>query len=77
MFPAFQFTDPQLRVLAASPMNRQDDLARRLVNVGDDVGNKGAQELLTSSHCYVWGIPCGIEVVGKPGKVRRGGNRIR
>jgi hypothetical protein len=46
MLAGFWFADPQLRMLAAAPMDRQDDLARRLVDIGDDVGNEGAQEPL-------------------------------
>jgi hypothetical protein len=34
MLAALGFADPQLRMLAAAPMDRQDDLARRLVDIG-------------------------------------------
>jgi hypothetical protein len=35
----------QLRVLAAAPVHRQDDLTCRFVDIGDNVGDQGAQEL--------------------------------
>ena len=41
MLARLRLADPQLRVLAAPPMDRQDDLARRLVDIGDDVGDQG------------------------------------
>jgi IstB-like ATP binding protein len=63
MFPGLWFAHTQLGVLAAPPMDRQDDVTRRLVNVGDDVDDKGAQELLTSAHGNVGSFPCGAEVV--------------
>ena len=40
MLARLRLADPQLRVLAAPPMDRQDDLARRLVDIGDDVGDQ-------------------------------------
>jgi len=40
------FADAKLRMLAASPMDRQNDIAGGLVDIGDDVDDKGAQELL-------------------------------
>jgi hypothetical protein len=63
MFPGLWFAHTQLGVLAAPPMDRQDDVTRRLVNVGDDVDDKGAQELLTSAHGNVGSVSCGAEVV--------------
>ena len=44
------FTHPQLRMLAAPPMDRQDDLTHCFIDVGDDVGDEGAQKLLTRAH---------------------------
>jgi len=42
MLAGLRLANPQLRMLAAAPMDRQDDLARRLVDIGDDVGDEGA-----------------------------------
>jgi len=58
-------------------MDRQEDFTSRLVDIGDDVGDEGAQELLAGTHCDVRRVPRGVEVGGKPGKVRRGGDRIK
>jgi hypothetical protein len=57
-------------------MDCQDDLARGLVDIGDDVGDQGAQEPLAGAHADARRVPCGFEVVGKPGKVRRDGGRV-
>ena len=40
------FADTKLRMLAASPMDRQNDIAGGFVDIGDDVDDKGAQKLL-------------------------------
>jgi hypothetical protein len=42
MLAGLRLANPQLRMLAAAPMDRQDDLARRLVDIGDDVGHQSA-----------------------------------
>ena len=40
------FADTKLRMLAASPMDRQNHIAGGFVDIGDDVDDEGAQELL-------------------------------
>ena len=70
-----RLADPQLRVLAASPMDRQDDLACRLIDIGNDVGDKGAQEPLARAHGHARGVPCGIQIVRQVGEVRRHDDR--
>ena len=70
MLAGFWFADPQLRMLAAAPMDRQDDLARRLVDIGDDVGNEGPQEPLASAHADDWRVPGGFEIVGESSEIR-------
>ena len=77
MLAGLRLADPQLRVLAASPMDRQDDLARCLVDVGDDVGDQGTQEPLARTHGHAWSIPGGIEIVGEAGEIGCGGCRVR
>jgi Transposase IS66 family len=67
---------PQLRMLTASPMDRQDDLALRLVDVGDDVGDKGAEQALAGTHGHVRCVPGGIEVVCEPREVGCRGGRV-
>jgi hypothetical protein len=76
MLARLRFGDPQLRVLAASPMDRQDDLARRLIDVGNDVRDEGPEQPLTGAHGYARRVPGGLEIVGQPGKVGRRGGRI-
>src|SRR3954447_21793731 len=49
VFAGLRLADAQLRMLAAAPMDRKDDLARVLVDVGDDVRDKGAQKLLAGA----------------------------
>ena len=73
----FGLADPQLRVLAAPPVDHQDDLARRLVDVGDDVGDQGAHEPLAGAHGRARRVPGGFEVLGEAGEVRRDGGRGR
>jgi len=77
MLAGLRLADPQLRVLAAAPMDRQDDLARRFIDVGDDVGDKRAEETLARAHGHARRIPCSVEIVGQPGEVGRRGSRIR
>jgi hypothetical protein len=77
MLARFWLTDTQLRMLTAPPMDRQDDLARGFVNVGNDIGDEGTQELLVCAHAHAWRVPCRFEVIGQPGKVRHDGGWIR
>ena len=41
------FADTSLRMLAASPMDRKNHIAGGFVNIGYDVDDEGAQELLS------------------------------
>ena len=59
-------------MLAAPPVDRQDDLARRLVDVGDDVGDQRPQQPLARARRDARRGPCGGEIVGETGEVRRG-----
>src|ERR671922_391738 len=62
VFAGFWFADAELRVLATAPMDGEDDLARALVIVRDDVDNECTQKLLARLHRHARGIPCGLEV---------------
>ena len=77
MLAGLRLAHPQLRMLTASPMDRQDDLAHRLVDVGDDVGDKGAEQALAGAHGHAGRVPCRVEIVYEPGEVGRRGNRVR
>jgi hypothetical protein len=49
MLAGFWLAYPQLGMLAAAPMNRENDLTRRVVDIGNDVGDECAQEPLHAS----------------------------
>ena len=70
MFACPWLSDSKLRVLTASPMNCQDDFAGRVIDVGDDIGDKGTQELLAGARRDTWSIPGGIEILSKPDEIR-------
>src|SRR6202011_1752168 len=53
----------------AAPMDCQDDLARRLVDIGDDVGDQGAHKPLARTHGHAWRVPCDVEIVRQTGEV--------
>jgi len=77
VLPGLRLAHPQLRVLTASPMDRQDDLAHCIVDVGDDVGDKGAEQALACAHGHAGRIPCRVEIVRQPREVGRSGGRVR
>jgi hypothetical protein len=58
-------------------MDCQDDLARPVVNVGDDVDDERPQKALASPHGHARRIPCGIEILGQPGEVGGSGGRVK
>ena len=64
-------------MLATTPMDRQDDLARGLVDVGDDVGNQRAQQSLARAHRDTWRVPCGVKIGREAGEVRLHNGRVR
>ena len=47
----------QLGVLAALPVDRQDDLTRRLVDIGDDLDDQRTKQLLARAHGDARRIP--------------------
>ena len=71
MFATLELADPQLRMLTATPMDRQDDMLGLVVDVGDDVGNQGAHDTLTGTHGYARRVPSRLQICGKPGQIRR------
>ena len=52
-----------LRVLAAAPMNRDNDVASRLIDVGDDVDDLCTHQLLARTGGHGRGLPGGLEVL--------------
>jgi hypothetical protein len=71
------FLDPQLRVLAAPPVDHQDDLACCIVDIGDNVFDQGGHEPVARAHARARRVPGRGEIRGKAGEVRRGGGRLR
>ena len=50
MLAGSRLAHAQFGVLAATPMDRKDDLARIVVHVDDDIGDQGPQQLLACAH---------------------------
>src|SRR3954453_15392641 len=65
------FLHPQLRVLTALPVDHEHDLARGLVDVGDDVRDQGPHEPLAGAHRRAGRVPSGLQVAGEAGEVGR------
>jgi hypothetical protein len=63
--------DPQLRVLTALPVNRENDLTCRFVHVRNNIDDQDPNQLLAHAHGDTRSIPCFIKVLGKHCKVRR------
>jgi hypothetical protein len=63
-------------MLAAPPIDRQNDLARLVIDVRDDVDDESSEEALASAHGHAWCVPGSIEVIGKTGEVTRRGGRL-
>ena len=57
-------------------MNRQDDFAGLVVNIGDDVGDQRAHESLAGAHAHAGRVPGGFQVIGEAGQVRANGLRV-
>ena len=56
-------------MLAATPVDLEDNLTRTLIVIGDDLNDGRAKELLARPHGNPWCIPGGLEVVCEPDKV--------
>ena len=52
------FADAQFGMLTATPMNREHDLTRLVVDVDDDVGDQCPQQLLSRTHRHIRCVPC-------------------
>src|SRR5208282_5522413 len=57
---------PQLRVLATAPMDRQYDLASRVINVDDDFLDQRTDQALLGPHVDGWRAPRAFEISPKP-----------
>ena len=58
MLTRSRLAHPQFGVLAATPMDRKNDIARLIVHISDNVGNQCPQQLLACAHGNAGGVPC-------------------
>lgn len=56
-------------MLAAAPVDLEDDLSQAMVVIGDDLNDERAKKLLTRSRGHPWRIPGRLEVICEPDKV--------
>jgi transposase len=81
VFAGAGFTQPKFGVLAAFPMDDQNNLPSLLVDVDDDVIDEGTRQLLAGAHRDAGVLPCRLEVLGDGAQVRhrrrRGGGDRR
>ena len=61
----------QLGVLASTPMDREHDIARIIVDIDDDVGDQCPQQLLASTHRNIRRIPGRRQIVRQVGEGAR------
>src|SRR5215470_13912131 len=65
MLAGSELADTQLGMLAAFPVDDKHDLSRRLVDVGNDLGDQRPHQSLARSHCCPWRLPCRREVISQ------------
>jgi transposase len=66
-----RLAEPELGVLASLPVDDQNDLARRFIDVDGDLVHQRSQQLLSGAHRDAGRLPRGLEVVGQAHKIRR------
>ena len=69
VFTGAGFAQPQFGVLPALPMDYQNDLPRRLVDVDSDLVDEGTHQLLSATHGDVGVLPRRLEVLGEGGHI--------
>ena len=72
VFSGLGLAEPKLGVLAALPVDRQNDLTGSLVDVGGNLVHQRSQQLLTRAHGHTRALPRRLEVFGEPRKIRLG-----
>ena len=70
VFTRARLTQAQFGVLSTLPMNDQNDLPRRLVDIDDDLVDEGAHQLLAAAHGDTGILPRGLEILGDGVQVR-------
>ena len=58
MFTSPWLVDAPLGVLATTPMDREHDVARIIIDIDDDLGDQCPQQLLAGTHHSTRRIPC-------------------
>ena len=53
------------------PEGFTDTFSSRFVDIGNDVGDQGAQKPLARAYGHAWRVPCGIEIVRQTSEVWR------
>lgn len=76
MFASFGFANTQLGVLAAPPVDRQNNFTLLFIDVSDDIRHEGAEELLTATHIDVRRAPGSLQVGGNASKIGNWGDKI-
>jgi transposase len=76
VFSGSRFAEPKLGVLAALPVDRQNDFTRGFVDIGGNLVHQRSQQLLARSHCHMRVFPGALKVVGEPRKIRHGGRGL-
>ena len=77
MFSGLGLAEPKLGMLTALPVDRQNDLAGRFVNVDRNVIHQRSKQLLTRAHGHMRGLPRRVEVFGESRKIRLGRRDLR
>lgn len=75
MFTRAWLTQAQFGVLSALPVDNQNDLPCRLVDVDDDLINQRAHQLLAAAHGDPVVLPRCLEVLGEGAQLRRSRRR--
>jgi hypothetical protein len=57
MFTSARLADPQLRMLAATPMYCQQHITGFIIDIDDDVRDQRPQQLLPRAHADAWCMP--------------------
>ena len=70
VFARAWLTQAQFGVPSALPVDDQDDLPCRLVDVDDDLVDEGAHQLLAAAHGDTGILPRGLEILGDGGQIR-------
>ena len=66
-----RLAEPELGVLAALPVDDQNDLTRRFIDVDGDLVHQRSQQMLSGAHRDAGRLPRGLEVLGQAHKIRR------